>query len=61
MEPLENECLSRLEICGLCNERVDLNAMKVRFSLLLVAGMCLLVLVKQKTLKQHLTKAINYI
>lgn len=46
MEPLENECLSRIEICGLCNEQVSLDALKVRFSLFLVTGMCLVVLVK---------------
>lgn len=43
MKHLENECLYRLEICELCNERVNLNAMKVRFSLFLVSGMCLVV------------------
>ena len=44
IEHLENECLYRLEICGLCHEGVNLNAMKVRF---LVNGMCLVVLVKR--------------
>ena len=52
---LENECLYRLVICKVCNEQVCLNAMKVKFSLFLITGMYLLVLVRP------LTKAINYI
>lgn len=44
IEYLENECLYRLEICGLCNEGVNFNVMKVRF---LVNGMCFVVLVKR--------------
>lgn len=54
-EHLENECLYRLEICRLCNEQVNLNAMKVKFSPFLVTGICLLVLVR-KTLNSTLPR-----
>lgn len=47
IEYLENECLYRLEICGLCNEGINFNVMKVRFFLFLVNGMCFVVLVKR--------------
>ena len=46
-EHLKNECLYRLEICRLCNEQVNLNAMKVKLSLFLVTEMRLLVSVKK--------------
>lgn len=42
--------------CELCNERVNLNAMKVRFALFLATGMFLVV--KKGT---DFQRAINYI
>ena len=57
-EHVENECLYQLETCRLCNERVQLNAMKVKFSLFLVTGTCLLLLVK-KTFSSTLPRLLT--
>lgn len=59
VEHLKNECLYRLEMCRLCNEQVNHDAMKVKFSLFLVYGICIVLSLGKKDFQQQLIEVIN--